>query len=170
MYIAGRSEERVNKAIEEMQRTAGSMQLDLRFLELDLQNLKSVKAAAAAFKQREQRLDILINNAGVCEYIMSFKSQEHTADLRLVDPQIMGVPFELTTDGYELQWQVNYLSPYLLVAQLMPMLLATASTSASKERVRIINLSSEMTTLLGPKHIFLNDVNMTEQKGMTVLL
>jgi len=49
-----------------MQRTAGSMQLDLRFMQLDLQNLKAVKAAAAAFKQKEQRLDILINNAGVC--------------------------------------------------------------------------------------------------------
>jgi len=42
------------------------MQLDLRFMQLDLQNLKAVKAAAAAFKQKEQRLDILINNAGVC--------------------------------------------------------------------------------------------------------
>lgn len=46
------------------------MQLDLRFLQLDLQNLKSVKAAAAAFKQREKRLDVLINNAGVSEYIL----------------------------------------------------------------------------------------------------
>lgn len=147
VYIAGRSEERVNKAIEEMQRTAGSMQLDLRFLQLDLQNLKSVKAAAAAFKQKEQRLDILLNNAG-----------------------IMGVPFELTTDGYELQWQVNYLSPYLFVSELLPLLLATASTSGTKNRVRIINLSSDMTTALGPKHIFLNDVNMTDQKGVTVLL
>jgi NAD(P)-dependent dehydrogenase (short-subunit alcohol dehydrogenase family) len=82
----------------------------------------------------------------------------------------MGVPFELTTDGYELQWQVNYLSPYLFVSELLPLLLATASTSGTKDRVRIINLSSEMTTLLGPKHILLNDVNMTEQKGMTVLL
>lgn len=77
VYIAGRSEERVNKAIEEMQRTAGSMQLDLRFLQLDLQNLKSVKAAAAAFKQKEQRLDILINNAGVSERTLQPKSLTH---------------------------------------------------------------------------------------------
>jgi NADP-dependent 3-hydroxy acid dehydrogenase YdfG len=69
VYIAGRSEERVNKAIEEMQRTAGTIQLDLRFLQLNLQNLKAVKAAAVAFKEKEERLDILINNAGVCPYI-----------------------------------------------------------------------------------------------------
>ena len=53
------------------------MQLDLRFLQLDLQNLKSVKAAAAAFKQKEQRLDILINNAGVSERTLQPKSLPH---------------------------------------------------------------------------------------------
>jgi NAD(P)-dependent dehydrogenase (short-subunit alcohol dehydrogenase family) len=82
----------------------------------------------------------------------------------------MGVPFALTPDGYELQWQVNYLSPYLFVSELLPLMLATASTSESKDHVRIVNLSSDMTTALGPKQIFLNDVNMTGQKGMTVLL
>lgn len=82
----------------------------------------------------------------------------------------MGVPYELTTDGYELQWQVNYLAPYLLASSLMPLLLTTASQSSSKDRVRIVNLSSEMTTLLGPKHMLLDDVNMSNHKGMTVLL
>jgi len=77
VYVAGRSEERVNKAIEDMQRIAGSMQLDLRFLQLDLQNLNSVKAAAVAFKQKEQRLDILINNAGVSECILQPESLTH---------------------------------------------------------------------------------------------
>jgi len=95
---------------------------------------------------------------------------EHIADLRSLPSQIMGVPFALTPDGYELQWQVNYLSPYLFVSELLPLMLATASTSGSKDRVRIVNLSSDMTTALGPKQIFLNDVNMTGQKGMTVLL
>lgn len=60
-----------------MQRIAGSMQLDLRFLQLDLQNLNSVKAAAVAFKQKEQRLDILINNAGVSECILQPESLTH---------------------------------------------------------------------------------------------
>jgi NAD(P)-dependent dehydrogenase (short-subunit alcohol dehydrogenase family) len=82
----------------------------------------------------------------------------------------MGVPFGLTVDGYELQWQVNYLAPYLFVSELMTLLLTTASTTQSKDRVRVVNLSSDMATLLGPKRILLEDVNMTDHKGMTVLL
>jgi len=81
----------------------------------------------------------------------------------------MGVPFELTVDGYELQWQVNYLSPYLFVSELLPLMLKTASTSQN-DRVRIVNLSSDMVTMLGPKHIQTQDVNMTNHKGMNVLL
>ena len=65
VYIGGRSEERVNKAILEMRNDAGAVPLDLRFLQMDLQNLKSVKAAATSFSQKESHLDILINNAGV---------------------------------------------------------------------------------------------------------
>jgi NAD(P)-dependent dehydrogenase (short-subunit alcohol dehydrogenase family) len=84
--------------------------------------------------------------------------------------QIMGVPFGLTADGFELQWQVNYLAPYLFVSELLPLLLTTASTTQSKDRVRVVNLSSDMATLLGPKQILLEDVNMTDHKGMTVLL
>jgi NAD(P)-dependent dehydrogenase (short-subunit alcohol dehydrogenase family) len=48
-----------------MKKVAGSVELDLRFLQMDLQNLQSVKAAANSFRQRETRLDLLINNAGV---------------------------------------------------------------------------------------------------------
>lgn len=92
------------------------------------------------------------------------------ADIRLLTLQIMGVPFELTADGYELQWQVNYLAPYLFASELLPLMLATASTSHSKDRVRIVNLSSEIVTFVGPKQILTQDVNMTNHKGMNVLL
>jgi hypothetical protein len=53
----------------------------------------------------------------------------------------------------------------------VPLRLGTPATDVGdrfdvcKQRPR-----EDMTTALGPKHIFLNDVNMTEQKGMTVLL
>lgn len=64
VYIAGRSPDRVKKAIEQMK--ASSVQpLDLHMLEMDLQSLKSVKEAAGVFMRQESRLDILINNAGV---------------------------------------------------------------------------------------------------------
>jgi len=65
VYIASRSQERVDQAIQKMRQTCAGRKLDLRFLKLDLKDLKSVKATAVSFAQQESRLDILINNAGV---------------------------------------------------------------------------------------------------------
>lgn len=67
VYIASRSEDKAQTAIEEINQSSAGKKLDVRFLQLDLQDLKSVKAAAAAFAQQESRLDILINNAGVSD-------------------------------------------------------------------------------------------------------
>jgi retinol dehydrogenase 12 len=63
VYIASRSEDRVKSAIFNMKRTDSS--LNLHFLKLDLQDLQSIKTTATDFRQRETRLDVLINNAGV---------------------------------------------------------------------------------------------------------
>ena len=65
VYIASRSQERVQEAIQQMTQSVDGKKLDLRFLKLDLQDLKSVKATAEHFMMLESRLDILINNAGV---------------------------------------------------------------------------------------------------------
>ena len=64
VYIAGRSRERVQEAIMKMKESR-TYDLDLHFLDLDLQSLQSVKSAAASFLERESQLDLLINNAGV---------------------------------------------------------------------------------------------------------
>ena len=64
IYIAARSRKSVDEAITKM-RESCKQQLDLHFLELDLQSLESVKTAAAEFLKQESRLDLLINNAGV---------------------------------------------------------------------------------------------------------
>lgn len=45
------------------------VKLDLYPLDMDLQNLQSVKEGAEAFMRLESRLDILINNAGVCPFL-----------------------------------------------------------------------------------------------------
>lgn len=117
--------------------------LDLRFLQIDLNDLTSVVSAAQTFEKQENRLDLLLNNAGV-----------------------MNVPMSYTGDGFETTWQVNYLAPFVLTSQLLPLMLHTASMSHSMSRVRIINIASDMALNFGPKHLHLEDPNMSSMKGM----
>jgi NAD(P)-dependent dehydrogenase (short-subunit alcohol dehydrogenase family) len=68
------------------------------FVELDLSDLASVRKAAAEVRERTgDKLDVLMNNAGV-----------------------MGTPFIKTTDGFELQFGVNHLGHAALTWLLMP--------------------------------------------------
>src|SRR5690606_28096880 len=79
---------------------------------LDLSNLNKIRQFADDFKSKHQRLDILINNAGV-----------------------MMPPPSLTDDGYELQFGTNFLGHFALTGYLYPLLKQT-------QNARIITLSS----------------------------
>ncbi|TCO48028.1 oxidoreductase [Actinocrispum wychmicini] len=69
-------------------------------VELDLADLASVRKAAADVRERTgDKLDVLMNNAGV-----------------------MGTPFRHTTDGFELQFGTNHLGHAVLTWLLMPAL------------------------------------------------
>lgn len=68
-------------------------------LELDLADLASVRAFAAAAASRFDRVDLLINNAG-----------------------IMAAPRRLTADGFELHFGVNHLGHFALTGLLWPLL------------------------------------------------
>ncbi|KAJ9064554.1 Retinol dehydrogenase 13 [Entomophthora muscae] len=82
-------------------------------MELDLASFDSVKKFASELNKTESHSDLLVNNAG-----------------------IMVVPrFQLSEDGNEMQYQVNYLSTFLLTRLLIKKL------KASKQS-RIITLSS----------------------------
>lgn len=128
VYVAGRTESKVLKAIDEIeaeahkrreayskeessQRTLGS----LTFLHFDCCDLSSVVAAAANFRKKEPKLHILINNAGV-----------------------MGIPHETTKDGYEIQYQVNFVAPFLFTLELLPAL----EKATSNVIPRVVFLSS----------------------------
>ena len=65
IYLAGRSEKRVLEAIRLIRDETPLSQGDLVWLPLDLSDLASVKMAAEEFLSKEERLDILWNNAGV---------------------------------------------------------------------------------------------------------
>jgi NAD(P)-dependent dehydrogenase (short-subunit alcohol dehydrogenase family) len=81
----------------------------------------------------------------------------------------MMTPFKLTTDGFETQWQVNALAPQVFVMSLLPILMQTASTSSLYDRVRVVNVVSDM-AFRGPSTLQLNDVNMTDAKGVLELM
>jgi len=65
----------------------------------DLSDLAQVEALAEAIVARHDRLDVLINNAGV---------------LKAPDP--------VTADGLDLRFVVNTLAPYLLTRRLLPLM------------------------------------------------
>lgn len=62
----------------------------------------------------------------------------------------MAVPYALTEDGYETQWQTNYLSPFLLIKLLLPVLKSTAALKTAQNPVRIVNVSSDAAFVIAP--------------------
>ena len=85
----------------------------------------------------------------------------------------MACPFALTEDGFEVQWQTNYLAPFLFTRCLLPLLSSTAeaadttaSSPASKPRVRIINVSSSAAFEMAPKSgLDLANPSLENEKG-----
>lgn len=75
---------------------------DVSIMKIDLGSLQSVRDFADEFTGCNDRLDILMNNAG-----------------------IMTPPYGKTVDGFELQFGTNHLGHFALTGHLLPMLLAT---------------------------------------------
>ncbi|KAI0167759.1 hypothetical protein BJ166DRAFT_480095 [Pestalotiopsis sp. NC0098] len=119
IYLTARTKVRGEAAIEEILQAVPKAKGKIRFLELDLGSLASVKKAAESFLQQSDRLDILMNNAG-----------------------LMASPPGLTVDGYEVQFGSNYLGPALFTKLLLPIL--TRNANLPESDVRVINLSSEL--------------------------
>ena len=96
VLLACRSAEKAGAAIAHVR--AAQPDARLEHLPLDLADLASVRAAAAAVNGRPA-LDLLINNAG-----------------------IMAIPRRLTADGFELQLGTNHLGHFALTGLLLPAL------------------------------------------------
>ncbi|KAF2173157.1 hypothetical protein M409DRAFT_17103 [Zasmidium cellare ATCC 36951] len=116
IYLAARTPSKAEAAIEEVKKAVPNG--NISYLKLDLTSFASVKDAAEEFRRRSDRLDVLINNAG-----------------------IMAVPYSKTKEGYEIQFGTNHLGHALLTKLLLPTLLSTAEKPGSD--VRVINVSSE---------------------------
>jgi NAD(P)-dependent dehydrogenase (short-subunit alcohol dehydrogenase family) len=112
VLIHGRDRERGKAVVAAIEKAGGTAE----FIAADLSTFAEVRRLADAVQKTTQRLDLLINNAGIGSG----------------GPQ--GVRQE-SADGYELRFAVNYLSGFLLAHLLLPLI--EKSTPA-----RIINVSS----------------------------
>src|SRR5688572_11096106 len=100
LVLTGRNPEKGTDALARIRAEVPSARIS--YQGLDLSALANVAAFAERFTAAHDRLDILINNAGV-----------------MAPPQR-----ELTRDGFELQFATNYLSHFALTARLLPLLIA----------------------------------------------
>ncbi|XP_060082480.1 retinol dehydrogenase 12-like [Ylistrum balloti] len=126
VILACRSEERAKEAMTRMnaefeaekdRKTEGVVdysELSIEFMKLDCASLQSVMDFIKKFKESGRQLHVLVCNAGIALHKQAY-----------------------TAEGYELMFQVNYLSQYLLAAHLLPIM------KTSGEDCRIVLVSSE---------------------------
>ncbi|XP_026072500.1 retinol dehydrogenase 11 [Carassius auratus] len=110
VILACRDMDRANRAADEVRRRSGNGNVIVKML--DLASLQSVRALAKDVEQTEERLDILINNAG-----------------------IMMCPQWKTEDGFVMQFGVNHLGHFLLTNLLLDLLKKSAPS-------RVVSVSS----------------------------
>lgn len=73
IYIAGRSSCKAEKVIAMIREASPDSSSHIEFLYLDLSDLSTIKPAVQSFIAQQQRLDVLVNNAGVRLWELSDK-------------------------------------------------------------------------------------------------
>ena len=108
--VAARSRQRADTAVNELRELLPDGHFEAGVV--DLADFSSVRAFTDAFLSSHDRIDVLVNNAGV-----------------------MACPFGHTADGFETQFGTNHLGHFLLTARLAPALFRSDSP-------RVVTLSS----------------------------
>lgn len=123
--MAARSASKARDAISSIKSSLPeplSSTVEIKHLPLDLSSLASVKEAAEHFLRENDRLHLLILNAG-----------------------LMAQPAVRSSDGYEIQLAVNHIGHFLLTQLLLPVLRQTATAGDGKDKqpdVRVVTVSS----------------------------
>lgn len=111
VIVHGRNRERGTALVQEIERDGKG---SAAFYAADLSSLAQVRELGASILRDYQRLDVLVNNAGI--WLTQGQRQ-------------------LSADGHEMHFAVNYLSGYLLTRTLLPLLIKRAPS-------RIVNVAS----------------------------
>ena len=110
VIFGSRNQTKAENALEKIQSEIPDSKL--AFIDLNLASLESIHNFAERFNANYQKLDILLNNAG-----------------------IMLVPYQLTEDGFEQNLGINHLGHFALTGLLVRKLTSTQGS-------RIVNISS----------------------------
>ena len=110
VLLHGRNPERLEATLEELRGETGSEKLGSYLA--DLSSLAEVRGLAERVLSEQDRLDVLVNNAGIIS-----RGREESGD------------------GHELTFAVNYLSHFLLTGLLLPLLRESAPA-------RVVNVAS----------------------------
>jgi NAD(P)-dependent dehydrogenase (short-subunit alcohol dehydrogenase family) len=110
VVMAARDPEKTATADADIRRSHPNATLEV--VPIDLASLASIREAADRILRTHDRIDLLVNNAGV-----------------------MAVPERRTKDGFEMQFGVNHLGHFALTALLLPALLRA-------ERARVVSVTS----------------------------
>lgn len=110
VILAGRDQAKLDEAADTIRAETGSSSVET--IICDLGSLESVRACGAEANSRFDKIDLLINNAG-----------------------IMATPKAATSDGFESQFGTNHLGHFVLTKTLLPLVEAGSDK-------RIVNLSS----------------------------
>lgn len=128
LLIHGRDAARGGALVEEIRRAGGAAPA---FYQADLSSLAEVRKLAERVLADTDRLDVFVSNAGI-------------------GSQNEGPQRQVSRDGHELRFAVNYLAGFLLAHLLLPRLKASAPA-------RIVNVAS-----LGQHPIDFDDVMITK--------
>jgi NAD(P)-dependent dehydrogenase (short-subunit alcohol dehydrogenase family) len=128
VLIHGRDAARAATLIEEIKRSGQQAPV---FYRADLSSLAEARRLADAVAADHKRLDVFVSNAGI-------------------GSQNQGPARQISADGHELRFAVNYLAGFLLTYRLLPLLKAASPS-------RIVNVAS-----LGQHPIDFDDVMITK--------
>lgn len=128
VLIHGRDAARAGSLVDEITKAGHTAPI---FYQADISSVSGTLALADAVKRDHRRLDVFVSNAGI--------GSQNDGPQRQVSP-----------DGHELRFAVNYLSGFLLAHLLLPLLKAAAPS-------RIVNVAS-----LGQHPVDFDDVMITK--------